>query len=161
MQRSPTTRRKGDRRWHGHLDRAAQTHSADHSTVPHLWDLKQTILKLQKRLSEMGDAELLDFTLEYGFPAVFTIITINPFVAPMSPRMGGGGLRRPPVPPRGLGSMAASRAVSAKPVELVEPVEPANRRHARARGWRRERGGVRLRAQRVRERPASRRRQPG
>ena len=71
------------------------------STVPKLWGLKQTILRFQQRLKDMGEAELLNFTIEHGFPAVFTIVTLNPFLAPMGPRAGSGGLRRPPIPPRG------------------------------------------------------------
>jgi hypothetical protein len=58
------------------------------STTPQLWQLKQKIHLLHRRFKEQGEEELLDFTLE-AFPTLFTVLTINPFLAPMGPRASG------------------------------------------------------------------------
>ena len=93
------------------------------STTPNLWDLKQSILRLQKRLKEIGDEELLEFTLQHAFPAVFTVITITPFISPTSPFARSGG-RRLPLPPGGRGG-GGGRAPSAR---IGGPQKPSDTR---------------------------------
>jgi hypothetical protein len=64
--------------------------------------------------------------MQHAFPAVFTIITINPFIAPMVPRPTGAGTRLPGArrtPVRGVGAQEKMAPKVPEPSEAAPPAK--------------------------------------